>query len=153
MPLDYNRPAQGTPASPLRQIGLLILRLTTATTLLLTHGIGQSLAGWHHIWHKTPWSLPTQLTQLGFPAPTFCAIALLILSQLSAIFILLGLLTRLSSTLLAIIAALTALLYHAYPNVLEPALLYTGCSLALALSGPGSLALDRLLRADHQRRL
>lgn len=153
MPLEYNRPAPPAPSvHPARQLGLLVLRLTTGGTLILWHAWREAAAGWSHLWHKSPWTLPTHLAELGFPFPLAVSIALVVTAFLGAIFVLLGLLTRSSSVLLATLAMATAFLYAAYPATAEIAVLYAGACLAIALCGPGVLALDSLLRTLIRRR-
>lgn len=154
MPLEYSRPPQPAPAAPslLRNLGLLTLRLSLGIPLLFCHGWPEGRAGWLHLWYKTPWELPPQLAQLGFPAPLALAIALTVLGLLGGIFLLLGLLTRTSSAVLAAISLLCAFLYKAYPSVAELSFLYGGAFLSLCLCGPGAIALDHILRAITKNR-
>lgn len=153
MPLEYNRPAPPAPSlHPARQLGLLVLRWATGGTLIFWHAWREATAGWSYLWHKTTWSLPAQIGNLGFPAPLAVSIALVVIALLGAVFVMLGLLTRSSAALLALLAMATAFLYSAYPSVAENAVHYAGSCLAIALCGPGTLALDRLLRAFVRRR-
>lgn len=153
MPLEYNRPAPPPPSvHPARQLGLLVLRLTTGGTLILWHGWREAVAGWSHLWHKTPWILPGNLASMGFPFSLAVALALVVISLLGAAFVLLGLLTRTSAVVLAALAMVTAFLYAADPGVSENAVHYAGSCLAIALCGPGTLAMDALLRAFTRRR-
>ncbi len=140
------------PRTQPRQLGLLVLRLATGGTLILWHAWREATAGWSHLWHKTDWSLPGHLGSLGFPAPLAVSIALVSIAFLGAIFVILGLLTRSSAALLAVLAMTTAFLYSAYPSVAENAVHYAGSCLAITLCGPGSLALDALLRTFARRR-
>jgi len=152
MPFEYTR---ATPAAPSflisRQLGLLLLRLTAGGSLLYWHAGGQIPAAWSHIWHKTPWELPGQLASLGFPLPLPLAILAILLVLLGALGLVVGLLTRLSAILLGIITGLTALLYFHYPAILEPAILLSGLCFALCLTGPGTFAIDHLLRHATRR--
>ncbi len=154
MPLDYTRSAAPVPASHsfTRHLGLLLLRLTAGGSLLIWYGWREGLSAWSHVWHKTPWAIPGQLATLGFPLPLALAITLVVLTLLGSLFIMLGLLTRLSALALGLVAAVTALLYTAYPEIEEQALLYTGLCLAISLTGPGLYAIDQVLRLTTKRR-
>ena len=150
---DYPRPAPTASSSPLaRHCGLLVLRLTAGGSLLFWYGGREAMGAWSHVWQKTPWALPGQLTALGFPAGLTLALLLVSLVLLGSLFIILGLLTRLSAITLGLVSLTTAFLYTAFPEIEEQALLYTGICLAICLSGPGLFALDRVLRATAGRR-
>lgn len=151
---DYSRPAPTTVRStPMtRHLGLLLLRLTAGLSLLCWYGGREALAAWSNIWHKTSWALPGQLVTLGFPLAWPLAVFLVILTLLGSVFIILGLLTRLSALALGMTAAITALLFTAHPTIEEHALLYAGLCFAISLCGPGLFALDSLLRAKPSRR-
>ena len=153
MAIDYSRSAPAAAPTPItRHLGLLLLRLTAGGSLLFWYGGRQAITGWNHIWHKTPWDLLGQLTALGFPLSLTVGIFLVILTILGSTFIMLGLLTRLSAMALGMVGAVTALLYTAYPEIEEQALLYTGLCLAISLCGAGPFALDTLLRSTAGRR-
>jgi uncharacterized membrane protein YphA (DoxX/SURF4 family) len=153
MPIDYNRPAPASPArSFARHLGLLGLRLVTGTALQVWHGWREGLLAWSHLWHKTAWDLPAQLAALGFPFSIALAGFLVITTLLGSVLLVLGLLTRLSAVVLAVLAVITAVLYAAYPMVAELAVLYAGACLTIALCGPGAFALDRLLRLVATKR-
>lgn len=153
MSFEYNRPVPPVPsANVARNLGLLVLRLATGGALLYWHGWKGSLAAWSHIWHKTTWDLPGQLATLGFPIPLPLGLTLVVTALLGSLFLILGLLTRLSAVLLALLAVITALLYRAHPGIAEMAVLYTGACLTISLCGSGAMALDRLLRAVTTRR-
>lgn len=153
MPLDYSRPAPVVPPlSVARNAGLLLLRLTCGGSLLFWYGAREALNAWSHIWHKTPWGLPAQLTTLGFPLALPTALTLVVLSLMASVFIVIGLLTRISSVAISLVAAVTAVLFTAYPEIEEKALLYAGLCFAIALCGPGLFAVDPLLKATMSRR-
>ena len=153
MAIDYSRSAPATaPTSITRHLGLLLLRFTAGGSLLFWYGGRQAITGWNHIWHKTPWALPGQLAGLGFPLSLTVSIFLVILTILGSTFIMLGLLTRLSAIAMGVVAAVTALLFTAYPEIEEQALLYTGLCFAISLCGAGPFAVDKLLRSSTSRR-
>ncbi|MDB6069271.1 MAG: hypothetical protein JWL81_442 [Verrucomicrobiales bacterium] len=154
MPLEYSRPPQPAPPAPslLRNLGLMALRITLGAPLLFCHAWPQGRAGWSHLWYKTPWELPPQLTSLGFPLPLAIALTLTVLAIIGSLFILIGLLTRTSAAVLSAISLLSAFLYNAYPAVAEVSFLYGGAFIALCLCGPGAIALDHILRSLTKRR-
>jgi hypothetical protein len=151
MPIEYTRAPAAVSPQISRQIGLLVLRLTVGGSLLYWQISRQLPAAWSHIWQKTEWELPGQLAGLGFPLPLPLAIALILLVFLTAMAIMLGLLTRLSAVLLSSVCVITALLYRHYPQVVQPALLLAGACCAICLCGAGHLAVDRLLRSATRR--
>ena len=153
MPPDHTR-STGTPPTPgiLLNLGLLILRFVAGGCLLAAHGWGGGLAAWSHIWHKTPWGLPGQLADLGFPFALPLGISLILFTLLGGLFLILGLLTRSSALVMGLMTLMAALLYRAFPGVAETAILYTGICVAIFLGGPGACSLDHLLRAATKRR-
>jgi uncharacterized membrane protein YphA (DoxX/SURF4 family) len=153
MPLDYSRPASVVPPPSLaRNFGLLLLRLTAGGSLLFWYGGREALTAWSHIWHKTPWGLPAQLNTLGFPLALPIGLTLVILTLLGSFFMVIGLLTRLSSIAMGLVATVTAFLFTAHPEIEEQALLYTGLCFAISLCGPGMFAMDQVLKATTSRR-
>lgn len=157
MPPDYTRAAPAASAAKVaqslaRSIGLLTLRLVTGGALLFWHGWSQGRSAWSHIWQKTPWDLPGVLAAMGFPLSLALAFALVLIVLLSASFLMIGLLTRLSALLLASLAIIASALYHAYPGIAETAVLYAGAGLTSACCGPGAFAVDRALRALATKR-
>lgn len=153
MPLDQSR-TTASPPTPgiLLNLGLLLLRFVTGSCLLSAHGWGGGLAAWSHIWKKTPWGLPGQLADLGFPFALPLGIALILLTLVAGVFLILGLLTRSSALVIGLMTLTAALLYRAFPGVAETAMLYTGICVAIFLGGPGAFSLDHWLRAATRRR-
>ena len=129
-----------------------MLRFVAGGCLLTAHGLGGGLAAWSHIWHKTPWGLPGQLADLGFPFALPLGIALILFTLLGGLFLILGLLTRSSALVMGLMTLVAALLYRSLPGVAETAILYTGICVAIFLGGPGALSLDHLLRAATKRK-
>ncbi len=153
MPLDHSRPASSPPSpSILLNLGLLVLRIVAGSCLLAAHGWEAGRAAWSHIWHKTPWGLPGQLADLGFPFSLPLGIAMILLTLLGGLFLILGLLSRSSALVMGLMTLMAALLYRAFPSAAETAVLYTGIFVALFLGGPGAFSLDYGLRAATRRR-
>lgn len=137
--------------SLLQALGLLLLRLTAGLNLLLWHGWRETFGAWLHLWRKNPWPLPETLGSLGFPWPLPVAVALVVIAVFSSIFLILGLLTRISAALMAVAAITSAVLYQAYPERAEKYLLYAGIFAVLLISGPGWLSTDGLLQRSTRR--
>lgn len=135
----------------LQASGLLLLRLTVGLNLLIWHGWRESFGAWLHLWRKTPWAFPETLASLGFPWPIPVAVTLVTVGVLGSIFLILGLLTRISATVLATAAVTAAILYQAYPDRSEKYLLYAGAYAVLVISGSGWLSADGLLRRTIRR--
>ena len=155
MPPEYPRPAPvaaKVAQSFARSMGLLTLRLVTGGALLFWRAWAQAEGAWSFIWQKTPWDLPQNLSAMGFPLALPLGLALVLLVLVSALFLMIGLLTRLSALILATLAIVASALYHAYPAAAETAVLYAGACLACAWIGPGAFAIDRVLLALPSRR-
>ncbi len=88
---------------------------------------------------------------LGIPAPSLAAVALILVELLGGAALILGLFTRLAAVPLAFSMLVATLLVH-LPNGffsssggIEYTLLLTVACVALAMTGPGEAALDRVL--------
>ena len=119
--------------------GLTLLRIFTGAALMMAHGRG-----------KLPPSegLITRAGEIGFPAPTLFAWAAGLSEFVGGAFLVLGLLTRISSFFIACVM-LTALLgvHAADPfQKQELALLYLFIAIAFMLKGAGDWSIDRYLR-------
>ncbi len=114
--------------SLLQALGLLLLRITAGLSLLTWHGWRETFGAWLHLWRKTTWSFPETLGSLGFPWPIPFAVALVIIGVLCSIFLILGLLTRISAALLGVAAITSAILYPPEPGGNPPC---TGIGFAL----------------------
>lgn len=153
MPLDHSRTTAAPPTPGiLLNLGLLVLRIVAGSCLLAAHGWAGGLAAWSHIWHKTPWTMPGQLADLGFPFSLALGIALVLFTLLGGLFLILGLLSRSSALVMGLMTLMTAVLYRAFPPLAETAILYTGISVAIFLGGPGAFSLDHWLRTATKRR-
>lgn len=150
--MEYYRSPQSAPPGFLtRSIPLLVLRLSAGLSLLLWHGWRETFGAWLLLWRKTPWAFQETVAARGFPAPLPLSIALVIIGVLGSVFLILGLLTRVSSALLCVGAVTAAALYQADPDRAEKYLLYAAVYLVLVLSGPGQLSADTLLRRTVKR--
>lgn len=162
--MEYHRPSpvhRPTPAvspatvglpSLMRATGLLVLRLAAGLSLLGWHGWREAYGAWFHLWRKTSWSFPSTLGAMGFPWPVPSAVTLVAIGVLCSVFLVLGLLTRVSAILLGTAAVTAAFLYKAYPDRAEKYLLYAAIYLVLLISGPGWLSADGLLRRAAVKR-
>jgi putative oxidoreductase len=149
-----------------RDLGLLILRLS-GLGLAFAHGLGKltALAGGEQRFVEG-------VARLGFPAPVAFAWAAALTEVVGGLLIAVGLATRVTAVLAAVVMAVAGFLRHhaleqivagvgltsIAPEVLERwgkpelALVYLLCFLAIALLGPGRLSLDHALRARRGRR-
>jgi putative oxidoreductase len=134
-----------------KDLGLLIIRVVTAGTLCLKHGIEKAF------------DFHTMLTntRLRFPDPFhFGAFASLTIAQISdfycAIFVVLGLATRFASVYSFCCIAVAWVMVHHYSywgpqaDHGEIIVLMLGTFLGLAFSGPGRYSLDYLI-ADRNK--
>jgi putative oxidoreductase len=124
------------------QYGLTILRLVVGT-VFLAHGAQKAfsfgLAG-----------VAGAFEGMGVPAPALTAAFVTVVELVGGIALLLGLLTRFVTPALAVVMAGALLTAHLpagffLPNGYEFVLTLMAASVALALTGPGALALDNVL--------
>ena len=138
-------------SSPATQFNPVVLRLGFGI-ILITHGIGRFNVG--------PFASENGVAgfagfiggQLGIPAPLFFAWVVTLVEVVGGVLILLGLFTRYVAGLAAIDMFVAMVLFHlprgfsAYANAgYEYTMMLTLVGIALILSGPGALSLERAL--------
>ena len=143
--MDYNRPATAPhPVSFFHDAGLLVLRWAAGFTLIFLHAREEGVRGWGHVWHKEPWAFATEMAERGFPLPQAVAVAAVAVAMAGSVFLITGLLCRVSALLLLACSLCGLFLYGRLPEVAERLWLYSGVFAALVLCGPGRLSLDAL---------
>src|SRR5688572_30296675 len=99
--MDFNHSPHAPPSgSVIHDAGLLILRWCAGLTLIFMHALEEGTRGWGHVWHKEPWAFAAEITDRGFPFPQAVAIAAVVAAMLGSIFVVLGLLCRVSALVL-----------------------------------------------------
>ena len=96
-------------------------------------------------------------TQLGVPLPGIAAILVATLELVGGIAVILGVFTRIIAVPLAIDLATAIVLFHAKNGFFVPAgiefvLTLMAASIALALAGPGSPSIDRMMSRGSDSR-
>ena len=125
--------------SPLANAGLALLRIFTGIALAFGHGIGK----------VPPSDKLVEITGgLGFPAPAIFAWAAGITEFFGAIFLALGLLTRISALFLGIVMFVAAFGVHLNDPFArkEKALLYLFIAVLFLLKGAGEWSIDSFIR-------
>lgn len=151
--MDYYRPQNAPPPGLLlRDVGLLILRWTAGLVLLAGHAWEESIAGWKHVWEKTPWAFAAEIAERGFPLPQAVAVTAVIVAALGSFFLLTGLLCRVSALLLLICTLCGLFLYSSLPDLAEKLFLYAGIYIVLVICGPGRFSFDALLSGRRAAR-
>ena len=95
---------------------------------------------------------------LGIPAPEVAAVAVSLVETAGGIALILGVLTRLAGVLLAADMLIALLIVHrpngffAGDGGVELVLVLGAAALALAITGPGALAIDSLLAGGRESR-
>ena len=127
---NYNNP----------DIGLVFMRIIFGTLMFFNHGYSKLIGGINR-WERLGSAL-TDFIGLSF-LQTFFGLMAALSESLFSLFIVLGLLTRLSSTLL-FITMFVASANHLIDNELpEMAILYASFCILLLVSGPGKYSLDK----------
>lgn len=127
------------------QWGMLMLRLALGSVMFV--------AGWAKLFDFGVASFGKALATEGVPLPEFFAWAVTLLEVVGGAFIIVGLLSRVLSLLLAIDMVVAILLVTLEIGFLSPTgkagaeinVLLIGGFLAILFAGPGSISVDRLL--------
>ena len=144
--MEYHRnPHAPPPGLALRDIGLAVLRVVTGLTVVGFHARDEVMNGWRHLWHKEPWAFAASLAESQFPLPVVVATVASVVALLSSLFLVSGLLTRLSAGLMLGMAMVGAFLYWSIPVTAEKLVIYMAIYGALLLAGPGRFSMDALL--------
>jgi putative oxidoreductase len=134
--------------------GLLILR-GSAALLLIVYGWKKftwlfPLISGRVAWSS--WGFAAQIGKMGFPLPVLLAVFVVLCESVGALFIALGLFTRVSAALTAL--SMAGALYFSVrvgEASWQLAALYALAFLALAVSGPGNFSIDQLLKSWRKR--
>jgi len=144
--MDYYRPNNIPPAGQIvRDTGLLLLRLVSGLALLIYPAWGEGIAGWRHVWDKTPWPFAAEIAERGFPLPEAVSIIAVAAATLGSFFLITGLLCRISALVLSICTLCGLFLYGSIPEISEKLVLYAVIYAVLVICGPGIFSLDSLL--------
>jgi len=128
--------------------GLLVLR-GSAALLLIVYGWKKFTWLFPLISGRVPWSswgFAAQIGKMGFPLPILLAVFVVLCESVGALFIALGLFTRVSAALTAI--SMAGALYFSLrvgEASWQLAALYFLSFITLALTGPGKFSIDQLL--------
>jgi len=135
-------------------LGLLVLR-GSAALLLIVYGWKKfiwlfPLISGRVAWGS--WGFAAQIGKMGFPLPILPAVFVVLCESVGALFIALGLFTRVSAALTAI--SMAGALYFSL-RVGEAswhlATVYFLSFVTLALTGPGRFSIDQLLKSWRKR--
>lgn len=127
-------------------LGITILRVTVGLVFVI-HGLQKlfviRFAG-----------VSQMLAAIGIPLPDVAAVALTLVEFIGGLLLIAGLFTRWAALLLAVDMAVALVAVHLrngffLPGGFEYTLTLLAANIALALSGPGALALDRLMKRDR----
>jgi putative oxidoreductase len=137
-------------ASPVADVGLLVLRLT-GLMLAIGHG-------WSKI--TNPGMMAGMLEKIGMPAPHLLAWLAAIGEFGGGLLLTLGLLTRFGAFLVVAVMSVALIQVHLHDPLFtpmtgggakEPALLYLLPALTLLFTGAGRFSLDAIFRGDRVR--
>ena len=128
-------------------LGLLLIRVVFGAIMFFNHGYGKLIGGIYR-WN---WLGGVLTNLIGYDIfQIFFGLMASLSESIFALFIMLGFLTRISSTLL-FITMLVASLYHLVDNEFpEMAILYAVFCLLILVSGPGRHSLDHRYLSKYQ---
>lgn len=151
--MDYHRnPHAPPPGLLIRDAGLVILRWCAGLGLIIFHAWDEGVLGWKHVWQKEPWAYAAEIAERGFPLPEVVAAATVVAAALGSLFLLTGLLCRISAMVLLACTLCAGFLYGRIPEMGEKILLYAAIYSVLVLCGPGRFSLDALLTGRRAAR-
>jgi uncharacterized membrane protein YphA (DoxX/SURF4 family) len=137
----------------LADLGLLVIRLFAVATFAYYQLARQFHFAVDFLWDGADWELVGQLAGRGFSSPEGIAVATVGLQIVTLLGVVLGIFTRISALLFALMTGFVLFT----PITLSPSLnpqalaLYLSIFLGLACGGAGRLSLDHLL-ADRRAR-
>jgi putative oxidoreductase len=131
-----------------RDWGLLLLRVGAGGMLLLLHGWGK-LKGMFGMFGGEEWGFVGLAETIGFPLPKVFAVMAALVESVGALLIVIGLFTRWVALVVSLHFLVVVYWHLAHdPNMrYELAAMYLAVMLALALTGPGGLSVDGLMRS------
>lgn len=151
--MDFNRSPHAPPSgSVIHDTGLLILRWCAGLTLIFMHALDEGIRGWGHVWYKEPWEFVAEITERGFPFPQGVAIAAVAAAMLGSVFLVAGLLCRVSAFTLLACTLCGLFLYGRVPDIAERLALYAAIYAVLVICGPGRISLDALFSSRRAGR-
>lgn len=132
--------------------GITILRVVIGLTFFLH--------GWQKLFDQSIGGLGQFFGMLGVPAPGAAAVAITFVELLGGAALIVGLFTRIAGLLLALDMLGAILFFHYHQGFfvspeaagVELVLALGAAALCLALTGPGALALDDVLRSGRSVR-
>ncbi|MFN7922266.1 MAG: DoxX family protein [Bryobacteraceae bacterium] len=120
---------------------IFLVRISAGLLMFFLHGLGKlSGAAGYLRGHK--WAMIDAVGSLGFPLPGLFALLSTGAEAIAALFLALGLFTRMSAWMLAINMLVACWSHVSRGETPEMALLYLVAAVAVARLGPGKLALD-----------
>lgn len=149
----HSAPATPSPTETiLKELGLLILRLTAGLPLLYFQAWHQSFRAWDFIWNKKSWSLVDQFSELDFAFTGVFATLLILLCIILPLGVIFGLYTRFSTILLLVLSTFMLIVPVEVSGSLnaQTLLLYAGLCFGLTLTGGGIISLDFLFSRKHE---
>ncbi|MEM9482048.1 MAG: DoxX family protein [Verrucomicrobiota bacterium] len=142
-----------------RNLGLLLLRVVAGIAMIVHHAWAMVFTGWEHFWKGKDWILIDAATAMELPQPAAFATIIAVTFFLGSIFLMLGILGRITSgaLLIATIFVLYGFLSHELPGApelqgfwIEVCILYAMAYIVHFIMGSGAIALDRVF-ARFQR--
>ncbi len=133
--------------SAMVHLGLFLLRVIVGVSMIVHHSWAFVYTGWRYFWFKEDWLLVDGARALNLPYPVIWCVFVSIILFIGSIFLVVGLLGRITSGALLVTAVgflYIVLTYEDWHYMLELAVAYAAIYLALFVMGSGKIALDSI---------
>jgi len=126
--------------------GLFLMRAIAGASMIAHHAWAMVYTGWLHFWRGDEWLVAAAAEKIDLPQPLVWAVVFSIILFVGSLFLIGGLLGRLTSAvlLLATLAILYVAISKGITEYIEAGIVYAAIYVGLCATGPGALCLDRL---------
>ncbi len=137
-------------ANDYRDLALFLLRVGIGVGLALLHGQSKLNAAVSHLFQGAEWKFIDSVASLGFPAPTFFAIAAALSESIAAYLVLFGFATRAATPFIGFTMVVAIYRHLSAGQGAELPALYLLGAIVIGIGGPGIYSFDEYFRTRRQ---